>query len=266
MQFRTFAIVRRGYHHSMGRFEQRISEEQVAAAREKIAAGASLRSAAAEIPCAPSTLSVRIKKTQAAEAHARGEVAIGENEYRPAPSDPAYPDAWSLSTGHGEPSGDVGPLETLRGALMATKTNGQPDWATRVSAVRTLAALFPEELRSSKEPAEPSIVVYDLPPGATPVLHRAPLETESPAPLSDADQADAEVPTTAITHIFSYEDSDGETLIGTWSTPANAESAVGVRRVSKADDSEQAERWRAELSLGRLPVTSQNVPEQDSAA
>jgi hypothetical protein len=35
----------------MARFEQRISEDEVTAARKKIAAGASLRSAAAEIPC-----------------------------------------------------------------------------------------------------------------------------------------------------------------------------------------------------------------------
>ena len=41
----------------MARFQQKISEDEVSAARQKIAAGASLRSAAAEIPCAPSTLS-----------------------------------------------------------------------------------------------------------------------------------------------------------------------------------------------------------------
>jgi hypothetical protein len=43
-------------------FEQQFSDEQVADARRKIAAGTSLRAAAAEIRCAPSTLSVRIKK------------------------------------------------------------------------------------------------------------------------------------------------------------------------------------------------------------
>jgi hypothetical protein len=64
----------------MARFERRISEEQVQAARERIAAGATLRSAAAEIPCAPSTLSVRIKKAEAAEAAAGERAPIGEEE------------------------------------------------------------------------------------------------------------------------------------------------------------------------------------------
>lgn len=64
----------------MARFERRISEEEVHAAREKIAAGATLRSAAAEIPCAPSTLSVRIRKAEAAEASARDRAPIGEQE------------------------------------------------------------------------------------------------------------------------------------------------------------------------------------------
>jgi hypothetical protein len=46
----------------MGLFEQRFSDQQVAAARAKIAAGeASLRAAAAWLGCAPSTLSVRIR-------------------------------------------------------------------------------------------------------------------------------------------------------------------------------------------------------------
>lgn len=64
----------------MSRFQQRISEAAVTAARNKIASGASLRSAAAEIPCAPSTLSVRIKKAEAADASARDRVPIGEHE------------------------------------------------------------------------------------------------------------------------------------------------------------------------------------------
>ncbi|HLG07579.1 MAG TPA: hypothetical protein VI409_02790 [Gaiellaceae bacterium] len=63
----------------MARFEKRISDEQVNAARAKIAAGATLRSAAAEIPCAPSTLSVRIKKAEAAEG-TRGQALLSEQE------------------------------------------------------------------------------------------------------------------------------------------------------------------------------------------
>lgn len=64
----------------MGRFEQRISEDAVTAARTKIEAGATLRSAAAEIPCAPSTLSLRIKKAKAAEAASRDGALSGEQD------------------------------------------------------------------------------------------------------------------------------------------------------------------------------------------
>lgn len=47
----------------MALFEKQYSDEQVAAARKKIAAGtSSLRAAAAEIGCVPSTLSARITK------------------------------------------------------------------------------------------------------------------------------------------------------------------------------------------------------------
>ena len=63
-----------------GGIEKRISDEEVSAARAKIAAGATLTSAAAEIPCAPSTLSVRIRKAEAAEAGARDRVPISEQE------------------------------------------------------------------------------------------------------------------------------------------------------------------------------------------
>jgi len=44
------------------RGQQRFSDEQVAAARARIAGGGSLWAAACEIGCAPSTLSVRISK------------------------------------------------------------------------------------------------------------------------------------------------------------------------------------------------------------
>jgi hypothetical protein len=60
------------------------------------------------------------------------------------------------------------PVEILRGALLATKASGQPDWPTRLSAARALAALRPEEVEPQKEQPAPSIVVYDLPPGADP--------------------------------------------------------------------------------------------------
>jgi len=50
-----------------------------------------------------------------------------------------------------EPAEAVRPVEVLRGALNATKANGQPDWAIRVSAARTLAALRPEEVYPDEE-------------------------------------------------------------------------------------------------------------------
>lgn len=155
----------------MARFEQRITEEEVTAARRKIAAGATLRSAAAEIPCAPSTLSVRIKKAEAAD-DARGRAAVRYDEHRPGQQAPEHPDLRAAAAGEDAIPGYVGPVEILRGALLATRANGQPDWPTRVSAARALAALRPDEVEPEPEEAPPSTVVYDLPPGAEPVLHR----------------------------------------------------------------------------------------------
>jgi pimeloyl-ACP methyl ester carboxylesterase len=139
----------------VGLFEQQFSDEQVADARRKIAAGTSLRAAAAEIGCAPSTLSVRIKKAEAAEADARVGVGIRVRKRED-----------TVAAG-----GD--PVEVLRGALHATKANGQPDWQIRVSAARMLAALPPEESEPEPEP-DSATLVYDLPPGSSPILHCAP--------------------------------------------------------------------------------------------
>ena len=131
----------------MARFEQRITESEVSAAREAIAAGASLRSVAAKIPCAPSTLSVRLKKAMADKADS--EVVVRTN-------------------GSGEDAGQTAaePLEILRSAVLATKTNGEPHWPTRLAAVRMLATLRPEEFEGSKreQRTEPEIVVFDLEP------------------------------------------------------------------------------------------------------
>jgi hypothetical protein len=156
----------------MGLFEKQYSDEQVAAAREKIAAGtSSLRAAAAEIGCAPSTLSNRIKKAKAAEADAR--IRLGIRDRKP----PTRRGAESEPPASGAPEGSLAaegdPVEVLRGALHATKANGQPDWQIRLSAARMLAALPPEEPEPELEP-ESETVVYDLPPGSSPILHRAP--------------------------------------------------------------------------------------------
>ena len=149
----------------MGLFEQRFSDEQVAAARRRIADGWSLRAAAAEIGCAPSTLSVRITKAEAAEAAAR--VRLGSRARAPARA----PRAGSQPPALDALGAEVGPVEVLRGALQATKANGQPDWQIRVSAARALAALPSEEAEPEPECAT---FVYDLPPGSSPILHCAP--------------------------------------------------------------------------------------------
>jgi hypothetical protein len=156
----------------MGLFEKQYSDEQVVAAREKIAAGtSSLRAAAAEIGCTPSTLSVRIKKAKVAEADAR--IRLGIRDRKPAP--PRRRGAESEPPASAAPEGSLAaegdPVEVLRGALQATKANGQPDWQIRLSAARMLAALPPEE--PEPEP-ESETVVYDLPPGSSPILHCAP--------------------------------------------------------------------------------------------
>jgi len=139
----------------MALFEQQFSDEQVAAARGKIAGGTSLRAAAGEIGCAPSTLSVRIKKAEAAESDARVRVGI------------------RVRKREGTVAAGGDPVEVLRGALQATKANGQPDWQIRVSAARMLAALPPEEPEPEPEP-DSATFVYDLPPGSSPILHCAP--------------------------------------------------------------------------------------------
>jgi hypothetical protein len=141
----------------------------------------------------------------------------------------------------------VGPLEALRGALLATKRGGEPDWPTRVSAARVLAALCPDEVQPKKEPT-PSIIVYDLPPGTESVLHRAPNEAKTPV---SAPETPSEPPTI---HFFSYERPDGKSdAIGTWSDPRHDWSRGGYIKPISTGDPEIADQWRAELAAGRLP-------------
>lgn len=152
-------------------FEKRVTDEQIATARQRIAEAATLRAAAAEIPCAPSTLSYRIKKAGQAEGAAAG----GDDD--------ASPDAALSARGEERSGADrVGPLEILRLALQATKANGQPDWSTRISAARALAALRPQELEPMAPKEIPSeIIVFDLEPGAHPVIHRPSIQAEASA-------------------------------------------------------------------------------------
>jgi hypothetical protein len=90
----------------------------------------------------------------------------------PEPSDAASPPGKALierSGGRGVEQ--LGPLHVLREALQAIKASGEPDWAIRLSAARTLATLRPQEFepKTESEPARPEIVVHDLPPGSNPV-------------------------------------------------------------------------------------------------
>jgi hypothetical protein len=157
----------------MARFEKQYSDEQVAAARKKIEARTtSLRAAAAEIGCRPSTLSARITKAKAAEAEAR--VRLGIRVREPPPPTRRRADS-ERGARAGTPAAEGDPVQVLRGALQATKANGQPDWQIRVSAARTLSALPPEEPEPEPEPEPDSAtLVYDLPPGSSPILHCAP--------------------------------------------------------------------------------------------
>jgi hypothetical protein len=159
------------------------------AARKAIAAGASLRSVAAKIPCT-STLSVRLKKAMADKAD--GEVVVRTNG------------SGEHDAGHTAAK----PLEILRSALLATKTNGGPHWPTRRAAVRMLATLRPEEFEGSKgeQQKEPEIVVFDLEPGAVPVLHRPRQQHETPVSSEDAHPPLHETPSPV--HLLLHQTSD----------------------------------------------------------
>jgi hypothetical protein len=238
---------------AVARFQQQISDEDVVAAREKIARGASLRSAAADIPCAPSTLSVRIKKAKAAEAASTP--ATGDDDGgRDADGTSEHADARGSAA-----ATSAGPVETLRGALQATKASGQPDWPTRVAAARALAALRPEELEPHRDPQplEPSIVVYDLAPGSPPVLHR-PAKDADAAPSHDQAPAAQQQSAPPAVHMFRYQPRDGDSVgIGSWTDPNPDHARVVSLASHDTDDLETADRWRAELSAGRLPDTSE---------
>jgi len=180
------------------------------------------------------------------------------------------PELRLIAEREGAVPGEVAPVEMLRAALHATKANGQPDWGTRLAAVRALAALPPEEdePETQHQPSTPSITVYDLPPGATPVLHH-PASGAVEAPTTGVPEAPSEqtVPpseqTVPDTRVFEYVTPDGKPeMIGMWSPAARGDSPHDVVKagVSITHDPETAERWRAELAAGRLPQTSEDDP------
>jgi hypothetical protein len=123
-----------------------------------------------------------------------------------------------------------------------------------------LATLRPEEFdRSDSEQEGPSIVVYDLEPGAVPVLHRAREENEPPVGAADAhSQTDL---TESHAHWFIYEPAGEDSVfIGMWSPaiPVDSTGVVGVV-FHRTDDPEEADRWRVGLSSGHLPPMSDNA-------
>jgi hypothetical protein len=149
----------------------------------------------------------------------------------------------------------------VREATAAPSRGGIPEpdplLPTRVSAARALAALRPEEVKPETEhqsqPA-PSIVVYDLPPGSNPVLHRAP-NREAAAPVSDAEAPSEQLPTTS-PHVFVYQPPDEESeIIGEWSPAGLDQSPDATVTIRSTEDRETAQLWRAELAAGRLPQT-----------
>jgi hypothetical protein len=169
----------------------------------------------------------------------------------------------AISAGETPTRGELGPVETLRDALQATKASGQPDWPTRVAAVKTLAALRPDELEQvepeNEQQRTPSIVVYDLPPGAGPVVHRATSGSETP--VSAAATPPAKQPPDSDSYHFYYLQPDGkQDSIGSWSPPLLDQSADAVVkwRFLRTADPAEAERWRAELAAGRFPIDIEN--------
>jgi len=165
----------------------------------------------------------------------------------------------AITAGETPTRGEVGPVETLRGALQATKASGQPDWPTRVAAVKALAALRPDAVEQVEpEQPTPSIVVYDLPPGAGPVVHRATSGGETA--VSAADTPPAKQPPDSHSYLFFYLQPGGEhDSIGSWSPPRLDQSADGLQiMLVRTDDPAEAEHWRAELAAGRFPIDIEN--------
>ena len=206
----------------MARFERRISDEQVAEARKKIAGGATLRAAAAAVPCAPSTLSERIKKAEVLEAVALERAGIATGGSR---------QTWRK----GQPFEDAGadeapgPIEVLRGALFAMRANGQPDWPTRVTAARALAALRPELVEAPAGDTAATIVVYDLAPRSAPVLHRA-------LPVAEGEVDDIPTPPERSLEPGVYVLSEGDRTVQLAEVDLVAGKGVTIRFLTSRED------------------------------
>ena len=118
-----------------------------------------------------------------------------------------------------------------------------------------------DEPEAAHQPSTPSITIYDLPPGATPVLHY-PASGAAEALTTAAPEAPPEQ-TVPDTRVFQYLTPDGKSeTIATWSPAARGDSPQDVVKapISITHDPETAERWRAELAAGSLPQTSEDEP------
>ena len=60
--------------------------------------------------------------------------------------------------------------------------------------------------------------------------------------------------------MFSHESANGErVMIGTWSPSQRGESTIITGVFHTTDNAEEAERWHAELSAGRLPADAEEA-------
>jgi len=126
------------------------------------------------------------------------------------------------------------------------KANGQPDWPTRVAAARALAALPPEQAGPEPEQqreAQAAIVVYDLPPGAEPVLHRPRIGNGEPAEAR---------PTPPPGHGAMWVREDTDDMIAQYLPSGNSGSRIAVCTLSgtTADIDRQAAALIEALSSG----------------
>ena len=159
----------------MGLFEQQFSGEQIAAARQWIAAGGSLRAAAAQIGCAPLDPSrcesrrLRPPKPTLASASAS---AIASRLRRRAGAPPSRPRAALV------------PARGRTGGGAARRHAGdQGERAARLAGPNQRRPRLGNATHREAEPEldlEPETIVYDLPSGSTPILHRAPLPFSGP--------------------------------------------------------------------------------------
>jgi hypothetical protein len=144
-----------------------------------------------------------------------------------------------------------------------TCSSGRRSWCTEIAA-RTLATLRPQDLEpTSPKEITSEIVVFDLEPVAHPVIHRPrSIETETSSAEEDAGPSCAEAAGKQQRppnhRVFYYQPPDAVgpgTLIGRWIPALPDRPAAAIQMTfTTTEDPATADRWRAELSAGRLPA------------